>query len=1024
MAILEKVMKKLVLLIAVLNICAISTLHSQWLEKEGYWELEQNYGQLRDIKLNESTNELWIVSADNKVIAIDAETGLEIKRCECELDRAAVGAKISSDFLSIGISSVFERDNPYSPENIYDTLYYDYFSISDCSKMFNHNVGLNHLVSQGVINGIEFSFFDYNTELQNLIISFKINNKYYNGPNDINDEYGFTKQFTFFENQLNLVNSIDKSFSNAKYYDNKASFFSTSTISHSQSWSNWGGGWNFSRHNSIYEYDIMNKTISTLFNHIYGGNSDGDKRGHDIRISKILENGNNKFLTLSQKTLYEFTKNDTWFNDSLKFVYDVNDFLVTPNNEYILVSNNKSVEAYNFKKKKIIESYKLPSPASSLILDSHKENLLLYCADNKIRYITPDILKPIPEIGFIFDKSLVHTREKVQFNAICNIDSCEYEWQFLPAGIKTKTKSKEIEYEYSQPGTYDVHLTIITPNGERHEFFKENIIKVIDKPKADFSYEILNDELPLKVLFTNLSKGELIDWFWDFGDGNTSDELNPTHEYKFPGDFSVKLIVKDSLDADTLIKFEIIIFDMEIPILSKNTLQKNLAKRASEFKMIYTIKDGFLVHSYYYVTKPHRINPNGTMYSLFIEMDKYDYEINNLQKFVIGCGGAAEYPFIEKPSYIGTKYNDSTFIIEHQYQDYNSKNLWDLNTNTFKNIHNSYALKIFTKFISVDRFNNIFWVFDNNQQASIYTTNDKFEKTKELQLPSSSKLYWIDTTEFDFKILVKKNDGNYHFFTVDFNLLLGIESKVNIPVNTDIVSIKSVHENLILLHGYYNDKVNKTSYAYFAKYHPLDNTLQDTILYSRKDICKLERVNNSTYAAIGQSRGRQGYLLLDTNLHQIRDIRVDSLTGEIKDMILYDKKVYLFTEKIVSLPTMALGDKESYQTTASVLGLPEDIIASVEDSPIIFTDNLTHSAHPNPTKEVLNLKVAVSESANYTIKLYDIFGTEILNIHDGFIPANSEKIFRISTSALSIGSYYYVISGGGLVERGKVMVIR
>ncbi len=87
--------------------------------------------------------------------------------------------------------------------------------------------------------------------------------------------------------------------------------------------------------------------------------------------------------------------------------------------------------------------------------------------------------------------------------------------------------------------------------------------------------------------------------------------------------------------------------------------------------------------------------------------------------------------------------------------------------------------------------------------------------------------------------------------------------------------------------------------------------MQDTILYSRKDISKLERVNNSTYAAIGQSRGRQGYLLLDTNLHQIKDIRVDSLTGEIKDMILHDNKVYLFTEKIVSLETMALVQRKA-----------------------------------------------------------------------------------------------------------------
>jgi hypothetical protein len=70
------------------------------------------------------------------------------------------------------------------------------------------------------------------------------------------------------------------------------------------------------------------------------------------------------------------------------------------------------------------------------------------------------------------------------------------------------------------------------------------------------------------------------------------------------------------------------------------------------------------------------------------------------------------------------------------------------------------------------------------------------------------------------------------------------------------------------------------------------------------------------------------------------------------------------------------------------------------------------------------LSVATNESANYTIKLYDIFGTEILNIHDGFIPENTEKIFSFPTSDFPTGTYYYVISGRDMIERGKVMVVR
>jgi hypothetical protein len=273
-------------------------------------------------------------------------------------------------------------------------------------------------------------------------------------------------------------------------------------------------------------------------------------------------------------------------------------------------------------------------------------------------------------------------------------------------------------------------------------------------------------------------------------------------------------------------------------------------------------------------------------------------------------------------------------------------------------------------------------------------------------------------------LFLKKQDKSYSYFSISPENTIDSEQSIYLSTNITLTNIKSVHNNLILLFGSYKDEVNKTTYAYFGKYYPQSNILQDTILYSRKDIRKLERVNNSTYAAIGQSRGRQGYLLLDTNLHQIKDIRVDNLTGEIKDIILHDNKVYLFTEKVVSNQTMALGANESYQTTASVLSLPDEIIANVEDSPKIFVDKFTHSAYPNPASDVINLKVSSISNDKSSIKLYDLLGVEILNIYDGIIPAGTERNFSIPGSGLNPGAYYYVIIGGGVVERGKVLVVR
>lgn len=44
------------------------------------------------------------------------------------------------------------------------------------------------------------------------------------------------------------------------------------------------------------------------------------------------------------------------------------------------------------------------------------------------------------------------------------------------------------------------------------------------------------------------STGQVYDYFWDFGDGNTSDEANPIHTYAEQGEYEVSLFVKGEFD--------------------------------------------------------------------------------------------------------------------------------------------------------------------------------------------------------------------------------------------------------------------------------------------------------------------------------------------------------------------------------------------------------------------------------------------------------------------------------------------
>jgi hypothetical protein len=73
----------------------------------------------------------------------------------------------------------------------------------------------------------------------------------------------------------------------------------------------------------------------------------------------------------------------------------------------------------------------------------------------------------------------------------------------------------------------------------------------INDPLANFSYSTNGNS----VTFTNTSSSNMnspLNYFWDFGDGNTSILENPNHSYSSNGIYSVNLIVKDCIFSDTV----------------------------------------------------------------------------------------------------------------------------------------------------------------------------------------------------------------------------------------------------------------------------------------------------------------------------------------------------------------------------------------------------------------------------------------------------------------------------------------
>ena len=72
-------------------------------------------------------------------------------------------------------------------------------------------------------------------------------------------------------------------------------------------------------------------------------------------------------------------------------------------------------------------------------------------------------------------------------------------------------------------------------------------------PTASFSASTESGNVPLEINFTSTSEAgsaDITTFLWDFGDGTTSTDENPSHTYTVAGDFDVTLMVTTSVSSD------------------------------------------------------------------------------------------------------------------------------------------------------------------------------------------------------------------------------------------------------------------------------------------------------------------------------------------------------------------------------------------------------------------------------------------------------------------------------------------
>ncbi|MEE9603649.1 MAG: PKD domain-containing protein [Thermoguttaceae bacterium] len=76
----------------------------------------------------------------------------------------------------------------------------------------------------------------------------------------------------------------------------------------------------------------------------------------------------------------------------------------------------------------------------------------------------------------------------------------------------------------------------------------------LDEPTASFSFTPAHPRPGEEVRFSDDSTGEPTSWLWDFGDGQTSQQENPSHTYTTSGRKTVTLVVSNAFGSDSAVK--------------------------------------------------------------------------------------------------------------------------------------------------------------------------------------------------------------------------------------------------------------------------------------------------------------------------------------------------------------------------------------------------------------------------------------------------------------------------------------
>lgn len=150
----------------------------------------------------------------------------------------------------------------------------------------------------------------------------------------------------------------------------------------------------------------------------------------------------------------------------------------------------------------------------------------------------------------------------VQFTGSGSTDDVgivSFDWDFGDGGT---SEEADPEYTFTTVGSFEVTLTVTDGEGASDTDTITIVVNdpvINDAPVAVADATPISGDAPLEVDFDGSASSDdvaIVEYLWDFGDGNSSDEISPTYTFVTPGEYTVVLTVSDEeglMDTDSIV---------------------------------------------------------------------------------------------------------------------------------------------------------------------------------------------------------------------------------------------------------------------------------------------------------------------------------------------------------------------------------------------------------------------------------------------------------------------------------------